>query len=137
MSAPQLARRIDPFPVQPPYHGIYAHAVETAPAARTLHISGQVGLDQAGNLAGGFEAQCHQALDHIESILMEAGMTTANLVKMTFLLIRRTDMDTLVDIRRERLEGVRPAVTTVFVAGLVHPDWLIEIEAVAASEHAS
>lgn len=127
------ARRIDPFPVQSPYDGIYAHAVETPAGHRTVHISGQIGLDRDGNLADGFEAQCNQALDHIEAILEDAGMRTSDLVKMSFFLVRREDMDGLVEVRKQRLDGVRPAVTTLFVAGLVHPDWLVEIEAVASA----
>jgi enamine deaminase RidA (YjgF/YER057c/UK114 family) len=42
-------------------------------------------------------------------------------------------MAALVDIRKQWLGGVRPAVTTVFVAGLASVDWLVEIEAVAAA----
>jgi enamine deaminase RidA (YjgF/YER057c/UK114 family) len=32
------------------------------------------------------------------------------------------------------LQGAAPASTLLFVAGLANPDWLIEIEAVAAAE---
>ena len=39
-----------------------------------------------------------------------------------------------VEVRKELLDGVRPAITTLFVKGLVSPDWLIEVEAVAAAE---
>ena len=55
-------------------------------------------------------------------------------VKMSFFLTRREDMATLVEVRKEMLDGVRPAITTVFVAGLVSPDWLVEVEVVACAE---
>ena len=42
-------------------------------------------------------------------------------------------MEALVAIRKAMLDGVRPAITTVFVAGLVSPDWLVEVEAVAST----
>jgi hypothetical protein len=32
-------------------------------------------------------------------------------------------MGTFVEVRKELLDGVRPAITTLFVAGLVSPDW--------------
>jgi enamine deaminase RidA (YjgF/YER057c/UK114 family) len=48
--------------------------------------------------------------------------------------VRREDMDALVEVRKEVLDGVRPAITTVFVAGLVSPDWLVEVEVVACAE---
>ncbi len=127
------ARRHDPFPVAAPYRGVYAHGVEAPPHARTLYISGQVGVAPNGALMDGFTEQCRQALRNIGGVLSAAEMTYADLVKMTFFLTHADDMDALVAVRREMLDGVRPAVTTVFITGLVSPDWLIEIEAIAVS----
>jgi len=126
--------RHDPFPVGAPYHGIYAHGVETRAGARVLHVSGQVGQTAEGHLPPDFRGQCEQALQNVADVLGAAGMTLADLVKMSFFLVRREDMATLVEVRKERLDGVRPAVTTLFVSGLVSPDWLVEIEAVACAE---
>lgn len=125
--------RHDPFPVQPPYHGIYAHGVETAAGARVLHVSGQIGLSPDGRLAPGFRGQCEQALDNVGAVLADAEMTLHDIVKMSFFLTRPDDMATLVEVRKERLDGVRPAITTLFVSGLVSPDWLVEVEVVAAA----
>lgn len=129
-----VSTRHDPFPVRDPYHGIYAHGVETQAGARMLHVSGQVGESPEGTLAPDFEGQCRQALRNLESVLREARMSFHDIVKMTFFLIRREDMSTLVSVRKEMLDGVRPAVTTLFVSGLVSPAWLVEIEAVACAE---
>ena len=60
-------------------------------------------------------------------------MELDDIVKLTFFIIRRGDMETLVDVRKELLDGVRPAITTVYVAGLVSSDWLVEVEAVACA----
>lgn len=129
-----VSTRHDPFPVKDPYHGIYAHGVETRAGARMLHVSGQVGESPEGALAADFAGQCRQALLNLDSILREARMSLRDIVKMTFFLVRREDMSTLVAVRKEMLNGVRPAVTTLFVSGLVSPAWLIEIEAVACAE---
>jgi 2-iminobutanoate/2-iminopropanoate deaminase len=126
--------RHDPFPVKDPYHGIYAHGVETRAGARMLHVSGQVGESPGGALPADFAGQCRQALLNLDSVLREAGMSFRDIVKMTFFLIRREDLGELVAVRKELLDGVRPAVTTLFVSGLVSPAWLIEIEAVACNE---
>jgi len=126
--------RHDPFPVGEPYRGIYAHGVETRPGVRTLYVSGQVGQPPEGALPSDFRGQCRQALLNVSSVLAAAKMTFADIVKMSFFLIRREDMDTLVEVRKEFLDGVRPAITTVFVAGLVSPDWLVEVEVVACAE---
>ena len=129
----QISTRHDPFPVKKPYHGIYAHGVETRAGARVLHVSGQVGESPEGYLPSDFRGQCRQAIANLETVLLEADMEFDDIVKLTLLIIRRGDMETLVDVRKELLDGVRPAITTVYVSGLVSPDWLIEVEAVACA----
>ncbi len=128
-----ISQRHDPFPVAEPYHGIYAHGVETPPGARILHISGQIGQSPEGHLAEDFHGQCRQAIANLESVLTAAGMGFPDIVKMSFFLVRRRDMASLVEVRQELLDGVRPAITTLFVAGLVDARWLVEVEAVAAA----
>src|SRR6195952_2706575 len=129
-----VSTRHDPFPVRDPYHGIYAHGVETRAGARMLHVSGQGGESPEGVLAADFAGQCRQALLNLDSVLGEAGMSFRDIVKMTFFLVRREDLNSLVAVRKELLDGVRPAVTTLFISGLVSPAWLIEIEAIACAE---
>ena len=128
-----LAQRHDPFPVAEPFHGIYAHGVEAPAGARTLFISGQVGVAPGGALASDFEGQCRQALANLLGVLRSADMGFSDIVRMSFFLTRPEDMAALVEIRKELLDGVRPAITTVFVAGLVSPDWLVEVEATACA----
>ncbi len=128
-----LAQRHDPFPVAEPFHGIYAHGVEAPAGARTLFISGQVGVAPGGALASDFEGQCRQALANLLAVLRSADMGFSDIVRMSFFLTRPEDMEELVKVRKELLDGVRPAITTVFVAGLVSPDWLVEVEATACA----
>jgi enamine deaminase RidA (YjgF/YER057c/UK114 family) len=128
-----ISKRHDPFPVVETYRGIYAHGVETRADTRILHVSGQVGVSPNGDLPPGFDGQCRNALVNLRSVLEAADMTFGDIVKMSFFLIRHEDMAPLADIRREYLDGVRPAITTIFVAGLVSPDWLVEVEAVACA----
>lgn len=129
--------RHDPFPVNARYRGIYAHGVETEAATRMLHISGQVGETPAGDLPSSFRAQCEQSLRNVEAVLKSADMGFENLVKLSFFLVRPSDMEALVEVRKSMLDGIRPAITTIFVAGLVSPDWLVETEAVAAAQRRS
>ena len=126
--------RHDPFPVGEAYRGIYAHGVETRPGVRTLYVSGQVGQTPEGHLPADFRGQCRQALLNVSAVLAAANMAFTDIVKMSFFLMHREDMDTLVEVRKEFLDGVRPAITTVLVAGLVSPDWLVEVEVVACAE---
>jgi len=129
-----ISIRHDPFPVAEPYRGIYSHGVETRAGARILHVSGQIGVAPDGQLPPDFHGQCRQALANVASILGAANMRLADIVKMNFYLVRREDMSALVEVRKEILDGVRPAITTLFVAGLVSPDWLVEVDVVACAE---
>lgn len=128
-----VSKRLDPFPVKDPYFGIYAHGVETAPRARTVYVSGQIGESPEGRLPADFSGQCRQAILNVESVLRDAEMNLGNVVKMSFYLVRREDMSALLETRKELLDGVRPAITTVYVAGLVDSDWLVEVDAVACA----
>lgn len=126
-------KRHNPIPVLPSYEAVYAHGVEVPASARTNHISGQVGVGGDGRLVeGGFEAQCRQAIANIETVLASARMSLSDVVKVTVFLTRREDLPRLRDVRAAYL-AVAPAVTVVIVAGLHDPDWLVEIEAVAAA----
>lgn len=126
-------KRHNPTPVLKSFEAIYAHAVETPASARTVYVSGQVGIDGENRLVdGGFEAQCRQAIANIETVLASAAMTLENIVKVTVFITRREDLPLLRDVREKYL-AVAPAVTVVIVAGLHDPDWLVEIEAIAAA----
>lgn len=126
-------KRHNPVPILPAYESVFAHGVEVPPGARTLYVSGQVGVDGGGRtVEGGFDAQCVQAIANVEAVLASAGMALANTVKVTIYLTRREDIAPLRAVRAERL-AVAPAVTMVLVAGLHDPRWLVEIEAVAAA----
>jgi enamine deaminase RidA (YjgF/YER057c/UK114 family) len=126
-------KRHNPFPVLGNYGAIYAHGVEVPAGARTLHVSGQVGIDSDGKtVEGGFDAQCRQAIANLERVLASADMTLADIVKITVYLTRREDLPRLRDVRTDRL-AVAPAVTVVIVAGLHDPEWLVEVDAVATA----
>ena len=121
--------------VEGTYEHIYAHAVETRMGdCRQLHISGQLGIDREGNLADSFGGLVKQAMQNVEAILAAASMSKDNIVKACYFVVRAEDLPELNAIRADRWRGVRPAVTTLLVAGLVAPEFLIEIEILAQEE---
>ncbi len=120
-----------PGAIAPPFSR-YAHGVEAPGSARWLHISGQVGVRPDGSLADGPIAQMEQTWRNLLAILDSAGMGAADLVKVTAYLTRHEDVAHYRDLRDRMLGGAETASTLVVVAGLAHPDWLVEIEAVAA-----
>lgn len=111
--------------------GNYSQAVEVTGAGRLLFISGQIPVTSQGNLPAGFHAQARLAWSNVIAQLEAAGMSLANLVKVTIFLSSRDYAMPNREVRREVLGSHAPALT-VIIAGIFDSDWLLEIEAVAA-----
>jgi enamine deaminase RidA (YjgF/YER057c/UK114 family) len=121
----------NPAEIAPPI-GAYSHGIEVPAGARTLHISGQVGITPEGKVAAGIEAQTEAALNNILGILKVAGMGVEDLVKMTTFLIDANDIAKVRAARMRVLGSQRPASTLLVISRLAAPEYLIEIEATAA-----
>ena len=100
--------------------------------ARLLFTAGQVGVDPEGNTPGDFVSQCHWAFRNLLAVLESAGMGVDDLVKFSAYMTRVDDSDAFIEIRRTYFGDHRPASTRVVVAALARPEWLLEIEGVAA-----
>jgi len=122
----------NPKTVAPPFSR-YSLAVEAPAGARWLHISGQVGVKPDGTVVQGVEGQIEAAWANVLAILEACGMTPDNLVKVTVFLTRPEDTPLYRQVRDRMLKTARPASTLLIVKGLASPDWLVEIEAVAAA----
>jgi enamine deaminase RidA (YjgF/YER057c/UK114 family) len=127
-----MLKTYNPQAVAPPFSR-YSHGVESAAGARWLYISGQVGVTPEGKVAEGAAAQIEHAWRNVLSVLEAAGMGPRDLVKVTTFLIDRADLPTARTVRERMLQGAAPASTLLFVAGLASPEWLVEIEAIAAA----
>lgn len=110
----------------------YSHGAEVGPGARWLHISGQVGVNPDGTIVKGIEGQIERAFRNVEAILASAGMGFDDVVKITTFLLTRDHVPLLRTARDRLFTRTAPASTLFMVAALAHPDWLVEIEAVAA-----
>ena len=111
----------------------YAHGALATDARRWLHLSGQVGVAPDGETETGFEAQCRRAFANIGACLRDAEMGFEHVVMLRIYLLRREDLPMLREIRAEFFDERKLPSTLVFVSGLVNPDWLVELEAVAAA----
>jgi enamine deaminase RidA (YjgF/YER057c/UK114 family) len=127
-----MLKQYIPKTVAPPFSR-YSHGIEAPAGDRWLHVSGQVGVSPEGKVLDGAEAQIEQAWRNVLSVLEAAGMGPRDLVKVTTYLINRADLPTARAVRDRMLQGAEPASTLVFVAGLASPEWLVEIEAIAAA----
>ena len=112
--------------------GTYSDAVEAAPNQRWLFTSGTPGMDAVGKLPGDITAQAELAWGHILTMLDRAGMAVGDLVKITQYLTRAEDIPAYAKVRARMLGDARPASMMMVVAALPRPEFLLEIEAVAA-----
>jgi enamine deaminase RidA (YjgF/YER057c/UK114 family) len=112
--------------------GAYSDAIEVAPGARWLMTSGTPGLARDGKLPSDITGQAELAWTHILAMLTKAGMTAQDLVKVTHYLLRAEDIPAYVKVRSKFLGDARPASMLMIVPGLVKPDYLLEVEAIAA-----
>ena len=124
-------RAFNPAGVAGPF-GSYSHGIEVESPMRLVFGSGQTGVDTDGRIGEDIEEQSRLLWRNIEAVLAGAGMKISDIAQLTMLLVRREDLPTAREIREEYLDGHRPASTLLCVAGLAHPDWLIEVDFVAA-----
>lgn len=103
-------------------------------AGNTVYIAGQAATDVQGNLVGTGDpgAQAGQLFACLDAAVKAAGGTSQNIAKTTT-YFTRTDYFPSVQKGREEFYGDSPpSGTQIPVSGLVHPDMLVEIEAIAA-----
>ena len=112
--------------------GTYSDCIEASPNQRWLFTSGTPGMDAAGELPGDITAQAELAWGHILTMLDRAGMAVGDLVKITQYLTRADDIPAYAKVRTRMLGDARPASMMMVVAALPRPEFLLEIEAVAA-----
>jgi 2-iminobutanoate/2-iminopropanoate deaminase len=117
--------------------GVYApqaHYSQVARVGDTLYISGQLGLDERGELVGAGDAreQARQAWRNLVAILAHYGATPRNLVKTTTFITHWAYRPLVGEARDEVFDAPPyPPSTLVVIQGLAEPRFLVEIEAVA------
>lgn len=111
----------------------YSQAIRVTGAQSIVFVAGQVAYDGSGGVAhpGDFKAQAREVLRALVAQVEAAGGTRESIVKInTYLTDIRYRAD-LAAIRSEVFGARPPASTLVQVCALAHPDWLIEVEAIA------
>ena len=115
----------------PPHPAGYSHAV-SLPAGRLVWTSGQIGVDAAGNVPAGWQAQTRLVFENLGRALTDVGAGWRDVVKLTIFVAAEPELDTIRAVRDEFVETSRPPTSSlVRVAGLIRPDLLLEVEAVA------
>jgi 2-iminobutanoate/2-iminopropanoate deaminase len=111
----------------------YSQGVKVTGAQALLFLAGQVAYDKDGNPMhrGDFKAQARECFKNLKALVEAQGGTIQNIVKInTYVTDIRYRAD-LIPVREEFFGKKGPASTLVAIPSLAHPDYLIEIEAIA------
>ena len=126
-------RSLAPPTIAPPF-ARYAHGVEVPAGHRLVVTSGQLGLAADGSVPEGAVAQAAICFANLDAILAEAGAGRADVIRLNAYVTDRAHMAGYMAARDAWLAGVDrlPASTLVIVSGFTRPEFLVEIEAMAA-----
>jgi enamine deaminase RidA (YjgF/YER057c/UK114 family) len=113
----------------------FSNVAVVSGSVRTIYIGGQDAIDGEGSIVGigDIGAQTEQVLRNLRTALEAAGAGPEHVVKWNVLILEGQDF-------REgyaafqRVWGDRPnppVITAAVVKGLAHPDFLVEMDAIA------
>ena len=118
--------------------GPYTMAIEAK--GNLIFIAGQVAMVDGKIIGkGDIAAQYKHIMENINAILEDAGASMDNIVKWVNYVVPKVmegspEYAALVDVRKQYLKQDYPVSTMVQVAGLMHDDLLIEVDAIAVTD---
>ncbi len=102
-------------------------------AGDLVFVAGQVAVDKNGKLIGGEDAgkQARQVMENVKAVVEASGAAVDDIVKLTIFVTDMADLPAVLAVRKAYFNPPYPASTAVEVGALAHPDWMVEIEAIA------
>ena len=127
-----MHKPLSPTSIHPPF-APYSQGVEVSSRSRFVFVSGQLGIDKEGAVPPDAAGQARVAFANIAAILAEAGMELKDVVKLNAFVSAREHMRGYMDVRNALFEEPYPASTLMIVGGFSREEFVVEIEATAAS----
>ena len=113
----------------------FSQVVTTQGKGKTIYIGGQNAVNAQSEIVGkgDISEQTEQVMQNIGTALAACGATFANLVKLTIHIVQGEDLQKGFQASQKYLGELKnpPAITGFFVSALTHPDFLVEIDAIA------
>ena len=102
---------------------------------KTVYIGGQDAINASGEIVGKGDivAQTEQTLANVRVALAAGGAEPEHIIKLNIYVVEGQPLQAGFDAFQNAWPEVpnAPAITVVFVSALAHPDFLVEIDAVA------
>lgn len=111
----------------------YSHVAEVS-NGKTIYVSGQVALDQSGNLVGpgDLRTQTQQVFTNLKAALEAVDADFNYVVKLTYYLLDISQIQIVREVRDQFVNTHRPpASSAVEVRRLFRDGLLIEVDAIA------
>lgn len=124
-------RPLTPASIRPPF-ARYSHAIEVPAGARLIAVSGQLGVGPDDAAPDGAEAQAALCFANIVAILAEGGMGMADVIRLNAYVTGREHLAGYMAARDRAVGEARPASTLMIVSGFARPEFVVEVEALAA-----
>ena len=121
-----------PTGIHPPF-APYSPGIEISARDRLVFCSGQLGIAKDGTIPPDCAAQARLAFDNIFAILAEAKMTPRDIVRINAYVTGREHLKPYMEVRNGLFGEPFPASTLMIVSGFARPEFVVEIEAIAAS----
>ena len=114
-------------------NGFYSHSIEVPANARWLVTAGQAGVRPDGTLPEGFEAQLDQVWKNTVAFLNDSGFGVEDIVRLNVYSTDPSGLKFLATHREKYLSPNHiPTSTWVVISQLANPDWVVEMETIAA-----
>jgi enamine deaminase RidA (YjgF/YER057c/UK114 family) len=125
-------KHITPPAIRPPF-ARYSYGVEIPSGYRVLVCSGQLGIAADDHVPAAIEEQTHLCFRNIGEVLKEARMTFADLVRINAFVVSREHLPGYMSVRDRYIANPPPASTLMIVGGFSRPEFLVEVEVIAAA----
>jgi len=112
--------------------GKYTHITKIPRNAALYVTSGQIGVDQNGNIPNHMNDQVQYTFRNIKTVLDSEGLTANNIIKVNIWATEKIDWDYLYAAWEEFFNHEYPAMTIGYLSELGLPEIKIEIEIWAA-----
>lgn len=122
---------LSPSSVHPPF-APYSHGVTVPAGQRFVFCSGQLGIAKDGSIPAECGGQTELIFENIAAILAEAKMGLGNIIRINAFVTGREHLKAYMDVRNRLFANPLPASTLMIVSGFARPEFVVEIEAIAA-----
>ena len=122
---------LNPADIHPPF-APYSHGIVVPPGRKLVFCSGQLGIAADKAIPVDCRGQAEICFGNIAAILREAGLDLGHVIRINAFVTGREHLADYMAVRYGLFTAPYPASTLMIVSGFARPEFVVEIEAIAA-----